>query len=473
VRFLLLVSNVRLCRGRTYLTSMADHWPQLRWRDVYREAELYKAAVRVFTKPLFHWRKALFTSSDGRTLYDLAARGLACLDTVHRALKHEQFAFRPAIALHYRFNDKHRTLYIYPWEERMVDLLLYRVLTRKLQNWFSPNSYAYRERMYGLDRCQSRIGEWFRRNEKPVYAIKRDISNYFASVGHELLLQKLAALVDPQDYLYHLLKHRVQFAYKDEDGAHRATIGIPFGTAVACCFANIYLTEMDRRIEQVSNVSYFRYADDILLLSHQAERACEARERLDSAIQELRLTLKPSQHIDLVIGRVTEPPGFTSGSEIRHLGLLFKESGTISLSRDKCRKIQNLFRYAFRRGRRRWRKVQEPLARAAILVEIALETIEKGVRNVAIVDYYLKHVNDELRLRLLDRWLAEEVLSLVLGGHRKSHFRRISFAQLRALGLPSLVHRRRMILNGRIESPFFIWQREKATRAFQGTVVRP
>lgn len=31
----------------------------LRWRDIYREAELYKAAVRVYTKPLFLWRKAL------------------------------------------------------------------------------------------------------------------------------------------------------------------------------------------------------------------------------------------------------------------------------------------------------------------------------------------------------------------------------------------------------------------------------
>ena len=57
-------------------------WPHLaldrplRWSDVYREAELYKAVVRVYTKPLFQWRKALSTSTDGKTLYDLA--GPAC-----------------------------------------------------------------------------------------------------------------------------------------------------------------------------------------------------------------------------------------------------------------------------------------------------------------------------------------------------------------------------------------------------------
>ena len=58
---------------------------------------------------------------------------------------------------------------------------------------------------------------------------------------------------------------------------------------------------------------------------------------------------------------------------------------------------------------------------------MAAESVGQGVRNVAILDYYLKHVDNEEQLRRLDRWLAEEVLSLVFGGHRKGHFRRIGF----------------------------------------------
>jgi len=54
----------------------------LRWRHVYREVELYKAAVRVFTKPLFHWRKVLSFSADGRTLYEPAGRGIALVIVV-------------------------------------------------------------------------------------------------------------------------------------------------------------------------------------------------------------------------------------------------------------------------------------------------------------------------------------------------------------------------------------------------------
>jgi hypothetical protein len=444
----------------------------LRWRHVYREAELYKAAVRVYTKPVFQWRKALATSTDRRTLYDFAAHGLTRLDAIHAALERGTFEFRPAVALHYNFNGKHRTLYIPPWEERIVDLLLYRVLNRRLHNWFSPNSYAYRERKYSLDTCQTRIAGIVRSTRSPLYIVKRDISDYFASIDHEVLLDKLASLIDPGDFLYRLLAQRVRFLFEESGILQSATVGIPFGTSVACLLANVYLTELDREIENLPGISYFRYSDDLLLLSSNREATVHATERLEFLLAELHLRTKASHRADLLItAEIASDTESTVARSFRHLGLLFRTGGGVALSRDKLRKVQNLFRFAFRR-KRRWKREASPLSRARALVKIATETIEKGVRNVAILDYYLKHVNDETQLRLLDRWLAEAVLSAVFGGHKKGHFRRISFRQLRNMGLPSLLHRRRMILRGRMESPFFIWQRERVTRAFRGTVAR-
>src|SRR5579872_4283961 len=184
----------------------------LTWKPLYNESELYKAALRVYTKPLFQWRKALFRSTDGKSLYDLAGHGLRNLHAVHRALQRESFEFRPATALHYNFNGKHRTLYVAPWEERIVDLLLYRLLNQKLHAWFSPNSYAYRIRDFSLDICQSRIAAVLR-TDAPLYIVKRDIANYFASVNHELLLRKLAEMVEPDDYLFRLVQQRIRFLY--------------------------------------------------------------------------------------------------------------------------------------------------------------------------------------------------------------------------------------------------------------------
>lgn len=444
----------------------------LRWRDLYREAELYKAAVRVYTKPLFLWRKALNVSSDGKTLYDLAAHGLKGLAAIHEQLRTQRFHFRPSVGLNYNFNGKRRTLYIPPWEERIVDLLIYRLLSRKLHYWFSPSSYAYRDHTFGLDRCQSRIAAVLRPAKSPVYVIKRDISDYFASMNHEILFRQLEKLVAPDDYLFELISERIGFDYQDESGSHRATIGIPFGCASACVFANIHLTELDRQIDSIPSVHYFRYADDILLLSEDRGAALLVKEKLQDGLSKLRLMTKASHQADFLLARDPEEgdPLFERVVAFRHLGLQFEHSGSVSLSRDKQRKIQNLFRFAFRRARRRWKKIADPHERARTLIAIACQTIENGVRNVAILDYYLKHTTDADQLRLLDRWLAEEILSLVFGGHKKGNFAKISYEQLRRCGLPSLVHRRRLIRHGKIDSPFFIWQLQKADRAFKGTV---
>ncbi|HEV8494848.1 MAG TPA: reverse transcriptase/maturase family protein, partial [Candidatus Angelobacter sp.] len=340
----------------------------LRWNNLYSETELCRAAVRVYTKPLFQWRKALSVSTDGKTLYDFAAHGLRGLDSLHRSLERQEFRFRPAVALHHNFNGKQRTLYVSPWEERIVDLMLYRALNRRLHNWFSPNSYAYRDSGFSLDRCQSQIAAVVRSSPGAMYLIKRDISDYFASVKHDILLSQLAHLIDPADYLFQLLAQRIRFRYQHEGELHTAEIGIPFGSAIACLFANIYLTGMDRLIENIPGVSYFRYADDILLLAPGRELALNARAILESSLAELKLNMKASHSWDLALSgdpqrqsqSQSNDPIFTAAVEFRHLGLLFRADGTVALSRDKLRKIQNLFRFAFRRGRRRWKKIADP-----------------------------------------------------------------------------------------------------------------
>ena len=82
---------------------------------------------------------------------------------------------------------------------------------------------------------------------------------------------------------------------------------------------------------------------------------------------------------------LSNDPEFTPAREFRHLGLLFRAGGAVSLSRDKLRKIQNLFRFAFRRARRRWMKISDPGEKTRVLVALAAVTIEKGLRNVAIL----------------------------------------------------------------------------------------
>lgn len=445
---------------------------KLRWRQVYREAELYQAALKLYTKPLFQWRKALGCSIDGRTLYDFARRGLQHVAGIHQALSTESFQFRPSSARTYNFNGKIRTLYIAPWEEKLVDLLLYRLLSHCFHRVFSSASYAYRIGQYGVDLCQHRIARVTAIWPKPLFIFKRDIANYFDSIDHDILTSQLAEHVEPGDYLWRLLQERIRFSYErtgQEGQRCVAERGVPFGTPIACFFSNLYLTDLDRRLTQDHRLAYFRYADDLLGISSDADVVGRAAAMCDRCLTELRLTIKPDQRLLYVLSEApVEQPPFAWAMKFKHLGLEFRATGCTGLSRDKARKLQNLFRYAFRRKAGRLRRLASPEQRAQLAVRIARSIVQESVRPVAILDYYLKHVRDETQLRGLDRWLAEEVLSMAFrNGHKKGNFKQLSFATLRAMGLPSLRHRSRLIRHGELQTSFFQWkayQRSKATR---------
>ncbi len=459
--------------------------PRLRWGSLYREAELLKAALRIYTKPLFSWRKALQRSTDGGTLYDFARTGLRRLDGLHAGLARGVHAFRPMQALTFNFNGKHRTLYIAPWEDRVVDLLLYRLLTRRLHAWLSPHAWAYRATGFGVDRCQREIGRAFRSGE-PRYVVKRDIARYFDSVNHDRLRAQLETLVEPGDPLAGLLDARIRFRYVLDGVAHDAVRGIPFGTAIACAFANVHLTGLDREIAAVPGVGYFRYADDLLAVARTPEAAREAARRMDDGIAALALADKPAHRLAVRLAVAPAPApeaDFAPAAKLRHLGLEFRADGSVGLSRDKFRKLTNLFRYGFRRQKRRMARLTTVEGRARLAITLANRVLDSAIRNVAIIDYYLKHVTDEVQIALLDRWLAEEVLALATRrGHKKSNFRVVPYETLRAWGLPSLVHRRRLLRHGHLESTFFVWKVRQAERARdardgagtrEGTAARP
>jgi len=434
--------------------------------------ELYKALVRAYTKPLFSWRKALSRSHDGRTLYDFARHTPQNADALHRALASHSFHFSEGLELRFNFNGKLRRIYLFPWEERIVDLLAYRLLSRHFHGVFSPDCYAYRYRGFGVDVCQRRIARTVSRlrENPPVYGFKRDIRDYFPSIDHDILLHALRQWVDPEDYLFQLVCERIRFRFRDKEGTRIAARGVPFGTAVACFLANLYLTPMDRMLGAIGGAEHFRYGDDVLVLSADRNAAIEAAQTFDAAIAALKLDSKRSHCREFRLG---EQGGadvvFAPTTKFRHLGLEFRADGSVGLPRDKFRKIRNLFRFAFRRARRRFRRIEDPLRRAAVAVDISRDVLDRGLRSVAIIDYYLKHVDDEEQLRLLDRWLAEEVLALSFRtGHKKGNFRLLSFSKLRAMGLPSLRHRHRLIRHGHVRSSFFTLRTERMVEIERG-----
>ena len=292
--------------------------------------------------------------------------------------------------------------------------------------------------------------------------LKRDVSNCFPSIPHKLLDEIITELSPEDDYLHQLLKQHVAFNFFDFDGKLKtAEQGVPFGAPTACLLANLALLPFDDAIACLDNSLYSRYADDMLLITPDPTIAANARTLFENVFQKLELVSKESASVNGILGSSNAdlPKNFTSIPGIKHLGIYFSPGGKTSLAVDKQRKICYLFKRRFNQSARALKKQSEPLARARILCKAARQMLERQQSPVAIVDYYLKHINDVKQLQLLDRWLAEEVLSRTFNnGHKKGNFKKISFSTLRELGLPSLLHRRRLLVHSHLDTSFINWK---------------
>lgn len=430
------------------------------WDQIYNEAWLLKAMLKLHTKALFNRQKAFTTSHDGRTFFDFTQHSTRHLKKIHDKLKAGRFEFRPAQARHHIFNGKSRTLYLLPWEERIVDTLLYLLLNEVLGNQMSKNSYAYRTNGLTLELCQKRIAK-LTSNTMGLYIIKRDISNYFASVKHAPLIKDLRSRFD--DKFWNLILSRIHFSFIDDGQVKLADQGLPFGCASACFFSNWNLDILDKRLEKISSLSYFRYSDDCLVLTKNKNVAEIATNIMEQTVDELGLQFKAKQYHDWFFCHEYQNPEdelFKNVDRFKHLGLEFRAKGPHGLSKDKLRKIRNLFLSSFKRHQRQWAAMSDEKRRIQQLIKLSIKNMEEGIRSVALLDYYLDHTSDEAQLKDLDRWLALEILSQALDkGHNKGLFKRYSFQQLRQWGLPSLLHRSKKLRHGQLTKSFLFWKK--------------
>lgn len=88
------------------------------------------------------------------------------------------------------------------------------------------------------------------------YCLKMDIQKFYPSVNHDILKQLIRHKIKDKNLLW-LLDEIIDSAE-----------GVPIGNYLSQYFANFYLTYFDHWIKETKGVKYyFRYADDIVILS--------------------------------------------------------------------------------------------------------------------------------------------------------------------------------------------------------------
>ena len=210
-----------------------------------------------------------------------------------------------------------RVLGIPAIRDRVVQGALKLIVEPIFEADFCDGSYGYRPKRTAHE-AVGRVAKAIVQGKTRVLDV--DLAAYFDSVRHDLLLAKVAQRVQDGEIL-HLLKLMLKASGKR---------GIPQGGVISPLLSNVYLTEVDRTLEQAkedtregryTHVEYARYADDLVILvdGHWRHdgllRAVDGRLREELATLDLRLNEAKSRVVDLTQG---ESFGFL-GFDVRRI----------------------------------------------------------------------------------------------------------------------------------------------------------
>ena len=209
-------------------------------------------------------------------------------------------------------DGKTRTLQIPCIRDRVVQGALKLVLEAIFEADFCPNSYGFRPK-----RSPARALAEVRRSvlRRMSTVIDVDLSKYFDTIRHAVLLQKIARRVQDAKVL-RLVKLVIKAAGK---------IGVPQGGPFSPLAANLYLTDVDWRFDVIrvktaqggyEAVNYHRFADDIVITvsGHHTKKgwAPLALKRLLEELEPLGVTLneEKTKIVDVLNGETFGYLGF-------------------------------------------------------------------------------------------------------------------------------------------------------------------
>lgn len=158
-------------------------------------------------------------------------------------------------------NGKMRNIQAPAFSDRVVHHALMNQVEAVFERRFIADSYACRKSL-GTHAASRRTTQFLiaaRKAWGTPYILKGDVSKYFSSIDHEMLLARLRRMFADRNVLW--LFERIIRGY-GENGR-----GLPIGALTSQWLANVYLDPMDHLIKDDMGVKFYvRYMDDFVLI---------------------------------------------------------------------------------------------------------------------------------------------------------------------------------------------------------------
>lgn len=242
------------------------------------------------------------------------------------------------------FNDKDdknncRPLSMYPLEDRIILSLTNKFLTNLLDKKFKDSSYAFRSRKVegktvSHHNCIQDILKYKKNTSlEELFVVECDMRSFYDTVNHKIVLEIFQNLiveikkenptinliqpihifksflnsyafntnvknVDKEAYWNSYSIKRGCFPWVDNElNKHYSSIsneriGVPQGGALSGLIANIYLNNVDHKLEQL-DVLYIRFCDDMIIIHENFDKCVEAKKLYVDSLNKLKLFPHP------------------------------------------------------------------------------------------------------------------------------------------------------------------------------------
>lgn len=189
---------------------------------------------------------------------------------------------------HQNKEGKVRILGIPSHSDRVVQMALKLVLEPVCEaQLFRDESYAFRPDRAVKDAISA---VWEHHENGRVWTAKADIHSFFDSINHARMLEVVNKRLGVSDEVIKLIGAMLKAGKLHNGLLYPTEQGIPQGGVFSPLLANVYGTLVDERLAE-ADISFVRYADDILLMAYSEEETHAQNTLLARVAGELALTL--------------------------------------------------------------------------------------------------------------------------------------------------------------------------------------
>lgn len=223
------------------------------------------------------------------------------------------------------YEPKERIIYRLPYfPDRIVHHAVMNILEPLFVSTFTADTYSCIKKR-GIHAAAAAVKEALKDETGTRYCLKLDIKKFYPNVDHEILKQLLRRKIKDKDLLWLL------------DEIIDSTDGLPIGNYLSQYFANFYLTYFDHWMKEDMHMKYyFRYADDMVILSDSKDCLHRLLHEISVYLKErLKLTVKDNYQVFPVDSRGIDFVGYVFRHSHTLLRKTIKQNFARMLKRNK------------------------------------------------------------------------------------------------------------------------------------------